>query len=603
MDKFKIVMKFVKKYLFWVCSVISLILIFVFWKQATGGLLDNFNTRKGEIEGKFTQMQSLAGAQNLPNAKVVAQKERALRIQSQNIYDAWTQLYNTQQQNNIWPITDERFRPEFETVVVRKLEDPNFELTNEVREHYGNYIKDHLRKIKAEFDIKRPKKEVQEAIDAAARGVSSPTRTTPVGRRGQRTAQVASEGTLDPTQLREDQLDGVVYWNDQNFRQLENRLTWQGVPTTRQILVAQEDLWIYEAILRVIKETNEGTSEYNANVKEIYAIDIAQDTVLPFEDAMSRVLKVPEVKAEMDEMGMAMPVETAAAEGDLTPSDDELEFDALYDERYVDAQGRHITSTQLRGEEGEGGAEGESQAIIVPEYKMVPIRIQILINQRAIAQLMVNCVNSKMPIEVLQISINPGRGRQLDLSAENRGTTTVRPRDRRRSGGTIETMQNEFTQDGNYTMDGAAGDRGRRANRGPNDVELELLGMIYIYNPPVREMFPALLEEEALEEDGFEGEEFEGEGEELSESEDNAEVEEAAAEASDAPETPDETASEELPEDANSEEDAAAEDEEYADDEYADDEYAEEEYPEDENAGEEYVEEEEYIEEEAPLEE
>ena len=42
--------------------------------------------------------------------------------------------------------------------------------------------------------------------------------------------------------------------------------------------MAQEDLWVYEALLRIIENTNQGyTSYYNAPVKEIDALQIGAD--------------------------------------------------------------------------------------------------------------------------------------------------------------------------------------------------------------------------------------------------------------------------------------------------------------------------------------
>ncbi|MDO4574917.1 MAG: hypothetical protein Q4D98_06850 [Planctomycetia bacterium] len=549
MDKLKIVWRYIRKYGFWVVSVLVLLVTFLVWKQVAGSLLANYDTRVGEIEGKFSQMQTLSGAQNQPNAKVVAKKEKALKEQSQNVYSSWERLYNIQKAANKWPITDARYLKVFEEAGEKKAANPKYEVSDSAREYYWNYIKERLKKVKEIYDIKRPKKEYLEAM--AAENAGQPVRG------GRMTAMTSMAGV--DGQLREDQMEGMVYWNEANFRQLEARLSWKTRPSTAAILVAQEDLWVYEAILRIIQETNAGKSAFNASVKEIFAIDVAQDTIPAVEDAMQRVLKVAEAKVD-GEMMDAAPMEEMPEEG---VEEDDSEFAKLFDERYVDANGVHLTVAQLR--------ENPPST----EYKMMPIHLHIMINQRAISQLLVNCVNSSMPVEVLQVSINPARARPLDLSGDTKagvegGAASAgrgSRRERRAAGGmrgerTVDDydMNDSFMEDASAVPGGRGGvatPESGVSNRGPEDVDLELFGIIYIFNRPDQAKFPALLEEESEEEsedsEEVEGEEAEDGGEESAE---EAEGEEAAAESetetepaeTEATETEPAEAAEEVPE-------------------------------------------------------
>lgn len=497
MDKLRVVWRYTRKYGFWVASLICLLLVCVIWRQVAGSLLDDFDTRKGEIEGEFSSMQSLASAQDQPNAQVVTLKQKSLRVQSENVLQSWEQLYNNQKANNIWPISDQRYKRAFEEAADRKRENARYELSDSAKEYYWQYIRRYLRKIKETYDIKRPNKEFLESNAALAAGNVGGMRPGNTG---------MQEGVL-----RDDQMDGIVYWDDVDFKNLEDRLTWRTRPSTQQILVAQEDLWVYEALLRIIKETNEGKSAFNASVKEIYALEIAQDTMEAFEKAAERVLKVGVQKSE-DSMEMAM--ESSMMEGGEEEVSDDPEFDLLFADRYVNSYGKPLSATELK----------ETPPFV--EFKMMPVRMHLMINQRAISQLLVNCVNSSMPVEVLQLSVNPGRGQVLDItdltseSSSEGGMSSPRPRRESRRSNRRQEMGGGYEESGLYGDGMMGGESGMRSgmesgknlsNRGPEDVDLEVLGIIYIFNPPNKDLFPILNEVE----EGEEGAEGEENGEEM----------------------------------------------------------------------------------------
>lgn len=489
MDKLKVVWRYTRKYGFWVVSLICLLLVCFIWRQVAGSLLNDFSTRKSEIEGNFSSMQSLASAQDQPNMQVVELKQKSLQVQSENVLQSWEQLYNTQKSNNIWPISDQRYKRAFEEAAERKRASSNYELSDSAKEYYWQYIRRYLRKIKETYDIKRPNKEYLES------------NATLAGNTGMRSGNT---GTLEGG-LRDDQMDGIVYWDDTNFKLLENRLSWRTRPSTQQILVGQEDLWVYEALLRIIKETNVGKSAFNASVKEIYALEIAQDTIESFEKATGRILKVGEKKSEDGDM---MSMESSMMEGGEEEVSEDPEFDELFADRYVNSFGKPLSATELK----------ESPPFA--EFKMMPVRMHLMINQRAISQLLVNCINSSMPVEVLQISINPERGQILDISDLANGSSSEggmgAPRSRResrRTGRNQEMMggYEESSLYGDEMTRGRSGTRGggmesgrNVSNRGPEDVDVEVLGMIYIFNPPAADMFPILQEQEENEEESTE---------------------------------------------------------------------------------------------------
>ena len=63
---------------------------------------------------------------------------------------------------------------------------------------------------------------------------------------------------------------------------------WQDTPSTLAILLAQEDLWVCQALLRVISNCNEGAAKdkpSTAVVKRIEHLDIGRDAAFAWMEA------------------------------------------------------------------------------------------------------------------------------------------------------------------------------------------------------------------------------------------------------------------------------------------------------------------------------
>jgi len=195
-----------------------------------------------------------------------------------------------------------------------------------------------------------------------------------------------SQGTTDPKRKPD-----VVHWSpaDQK-RLLENHFNWSsqsgGVPSTLQVLYAQEDLWVLEAIMRIIRETNgKVQSKEEAVVKAIQHIRIGRDTV-----AHDR---------EIDQRDPA-------------------------NDRYVDGRGTPLLGGQLRSAVRSPGGD-PSLAIA----KRLPVSMKMTMDQQHINKLLVACGESHLPLEVRQIRLGhtPLPDRLGD--ALNRKTVDEAPKD------------------------------------------------------------------------------------------------------------------------------------------------------------------------------
>jgi hypothetical protein len=93
---------------------------------------------------------------------------------------------------------------------------------------------------------------------------------------------------------------------------------------------------------------------------------------------------------------------SAAAGGAGTPSEDVQ----LKTNRYVDEKGEPLPA--------EGGATKG-------EFKRMPIRMTLYIDQRKIAKLLVECANSAMPIEVRRVRFKPNEGTVVQFGSQGGG--------------------------------------------------------------------------------------------------------------------------------------------------------------------------------------
>src|SRR5262249_7172735 len=143
------------------------------------------------------------------------------------------------------------------------------EIPLQLRTRYQNYIENELPKLAGKIDAK---------WQATGGGGGSSS----FGSSGSFGGAFGSGSGMRPGQSfgsgppKDDEKDFVVIWNPQNQGQLASRFDWsKQAPNTLQILYAQEDFWVLDALLDIVAKTNEGAdANYKAAIKSIDAIDI-----------------------------------------------------------------------------------------------------------------------------------------------------------------------------------------------------------------------------------------------------------------------------------------------------------------------------------------
>jgi len=224
---------------------------------------------------------------------------------------------------------------------------------------------------------------------------------------------------------------GLVVWDQDSRDSLEQLFDFSGRPSSKHVRYTQEALWVYKALLDVIAKTNQGaTAFYNVPIKKIEELSIAQAANMP-----------PDSDVELPSSGT--PQSTKPESAPTVPAGDATD-EELGEGRYVNEQGKPVPAAQA-----ESG-----------EFKLMPILMKLVMDQRKIPDLLINCANSELLVEVRRLRVNPeASGTRKKLSNSSRGT---------RSGTNRNSNAGSMVE-------------------GPYDVTVELRGLIYIYNRPDRQ--------------------------------------------------------------------------------------------------------------------
>lgn len=408
MDKVKIYMAALIKYHFWVLLGVALVVSLTCWAMATGTIAKQFQQRKQKLDGDSQKLRGIQNEADHPNEEVVKRVRAVTGSLSDKVFDAWAKLFTQQQKNNPWPVN---LGEEFAKVMEQLA--PDEEIPENYRQLYQTFILKDLARLRDEVGTLRR----IEPTGAAAKPSQAPE--TEEGRK-------SAEYT------------GIVAWDDKDRNRIESSFVWPTVPTSVQVRLAQEDLWVYNALLQIVKNTNAlATNAYNASIRQIDALAIGREAGTAwgkFQGAAKPSGDAPSDSGQPQQ-----------AEGPVT-GDDAIARQ-LKDNRYVDQNQRPLRASQPQP---------------FAEFKMMPVYMSLVVQQGSIPELLVHCANSNMPVEVKVLRIRPGAGSTASSSAS------------RDSG-----------------RDDSRGGKSGAAISGVDErsrlyVPVEILGIIYIYNPPER---------------------------------------------------------------------------------------------------------------------
>ncbi len=477
----------VMRYGFWIGVGFVTITSIAVWYLSTSSLQAEADSQQSKIKSAFASVTSLQGELSThPNAKSHEKMQALIETREDEVLQAWTEMYARQRGLLTWPQElQQDFVDEFkdlipiERYIPYPAEDLEKEATllNRYRYYIGLILPEIATIARAEWN-------------AQFDPTFNPSLDDTSGIRNLLKPRITVSGTKN---------EPLVQWSAGSQQQLLTDLfPWRGSrPSTLQVYYSQENVWILKQILQIIDTVNIDAKEaFEAKIREIKTIKIGRSVNV----SPGSIKQVASQTAGMgmDGMGMDMGMDMGMG-SDMGMGMDGMdgmggmgEATDPGDNRYVGTDYVPITGAALRS-----ALESDSPADVnLAVAKRVPVMMAVRMDQRAVPALIAACGNAPLMIEVKQVRLLPAgassaasaggggdMGMDMGGSDGGGGGGFGAPSDGGFGGGESMGMGG---MDG---MDGGMGGGGMAmaqtpATENPYDIDVEVYGLISIYNPP-----------------------------------------------------------------------------------------------------------------------
>ena len=493
----------VLKHRFWILAALVPLLLLPAVVMATSARKAVITREKGTIDGHVSALQAVKNEPGHPNnawSQAIDQRTEGVKAE---LVKEWTALWESQQPLRVWPPA---LGPDFLASIAAVESGTRPELQFRDLQRYQNTVSDLVRQLPARMG--------SADLMTGAEGEGG----VGMERRGPRPrlepGRFENDDPDDPNEARS---QAILEWQAEDQNRLLQTFTWGKAPSTTQVRLAQEELWVYGLLCDAIKRINDGaTALFDSRITTVEQLAVgypaAEDKpggqgsgrvmiMQPppgaglggFEAGMPPADASLEMAGGMTEMpqgrppnprfaggaggpeAMAMgpPGLPPAMAGEGSPGEGQAaaltEDEMLKQWIYVDFTGRPLTAPEL---------QTSPDARLV---HLVPFVLRVVIDQRQIDRLLADLAAAPVPIDVRQVRINPSASGSGELGG----------------GGPRGAM---MPAAGGFGGPEAGGPQGRRR---PFDVTVELRGMIGLATPPNPDALgPATTEAAALNDGG-----------------------------------------------------------------------------------------------------
>jgi hypothetical protein len=500
MDQVKDLLIKVKPYAFWIACAIVVIGSLGTWYTTTGTLAEQRNSNKSKIDSAVSTIASLKSKlDEHPNDATAVGMAALNQAQGEEIARGWVLQYKRQEGVLVWP---ESLGADFHEAVqslrpIEKVPYPTLvqPISDTLRRRYRDFIEDELPKL---AEIIGGKWQVNREVTGGNEFSGFTQPSGPIGADGRPVTEVDRS---------------MVLWNPANQKEILDFhyafTTRESAPETLEVLYAQEDLWVFQNLMGIIKATNEGAEgRHDAAVKQLLFVRVGMNAlgyagqvepVLPPDAAANPAGTYSEGPGGVNQPTYVTPPVDQSQTGVPAPSAQPMVdprqvpgFDARdpANWRYVDSNNMPLAGVQLRTALATQ-TPSEADALLTVA-KRVPIRMYMEIDQRKLSKLLAEMGNAPLPVEVRQLRINrepapigsvetmlaalgaptagPG-GERGTFSMPSRGSSTF-------SGEGFSSVMPSMSGQGNLSIT-------RDATIDTNLIKLEVYGIVYLYNPVI----------------------------------------------------------------------------------------------------------------------
>lgn len=401
----------VLKHHFWILLALvpAVVLPVVF--LARGKLAAEIESSRGQIESRLAAVRSVTGIQPHPNDGWSSEIDKATRRVKRETLTEWEQFWKSQQPLRTWPAS---LGPDFVQKVTTLK--PTAKLPRPMLERYQNSVRAIVRTLPARMGAD------EFMVEGAAGGPGQPMGPPP--------------GIPDPGMPRgrpgvPEKPAAIVQWNPADQQRLYATFNWDRPPSTMQVLLAQEELWVYGVLADAIARVNKtAAGAYNAPIPLIEQLAVgypaAEDR--PGAAGGGRIV-VPLAAGQASPMGeFAPPPDPSMMDGaagaagrpphprfvggmpggpggpmggpmsEGPPADGAASPDDLLRSWiYVDFAGKPLMAAEL-------ATSPDAQLV-----HLVPFVIRAVVDERKLDSLLTDLATAPVPIDVRQVRINAGQ--------------------------------------------------------------------------------------------------------------------------------------------------------------------------------------------------
>ena len=445
------------KYHFWIIAALVPLLLLPLLAQGTGSLAGLIAGQQSQIDGRLSAVKSVTSIADHPNdAWVKAVVEHTGTIRDETLSE-WTRFWDDQAFLRVWPA---KLGDDFARAVTSLK--PGGSLARPYLLRYQNTVPDLVRELPVRMGTDDLM--LESAAPGAAPGAGPGAGPGLGPRPGPRPAPAGGEfgpraGAAGPPAGSK----AFVIWQADDQRKVFDSFKWEKPPTTMQVLLAQEELWVYGLFCDAIKRANSAAAgAYNAPITDVQQLAVgypaAEDD--PGGQSGGRIVMAAAPATAMTPIDSLSPPGGAPAAagrpahprfgGGSTVAPPPLDpalgggdaaaapvspDDALREWVYVDFAGKPLSAAELES---------------LPAAKMVhlmPFVLRVVMDQRKLDALLADLAAARLPIDVRQVRINvadqsggaggvptqPGPsgvgagGRPYDVIVELRGTVGLAP--------------------------------------------------------------------------------------------------------------------------------------------------------------------------------
>ena len=520
-------MGMVKKYAFWACAPLGLVVAALLGMMAVADVGSKLEDRKKQLDSQKSAVESLrSGAASHPNQETIDEINEKTQELAGKIYTAWGTLVEEQQKQNRWEGISDGAKQDISR---KNFLDP---LEPATLTSYLNFNRNEIKKLLDNANINRvqPYRRLQDGRDeplesneplltstSSGSGESGYESSGRVSRRGSALSMDTGRGTFPGatggggTTV----VKGKVVWaSPQVDITMKN---WERQPFPYEVWLTQEDLWVHQALLWVVAKSNEASREARR------VITPGASTGASAGAGVSRPLDLSDsVIKEIVELSIGR-----KAAGELAKQSSRRIGSGSYggggESEFGESSSGGFSSF---GSFGSSGGEGEEygggmgpeaaksaalagryvdddgnplmEADLTGQFRRMPVYLRFVVDQRRIADVLANCANCPMPIDVLWVTINPDATDKFEFASSGTGmgmgmdSESYTPR-RGASGSGRSSASYEGGGAGpgiiglSPSAGGMGGGMGGGANAvdyGADAVSIEIYGCINIFAPP-----------------------------------------------------------------------------------------------------------------------